>query len=183
MPSATGHVNTTYVTLLDSFGHRLAAARRRKGLEQGQLAEMIGVHPKTISRWERDKQPAELENVEQLAKVLDVRMEWLRSGSGEPQASVVSEERVFYQTARPTSPLDRLPSRAASVVRRYMEMMSVAGATNEQLDTAMRLMVDAAFNKINTRDVRSRSEEELVTDIDAAWDWIRTILRREGKRL
>ena len=34
------------------FGERLAALRKEKGMTQAQLAEIINVSNKTISRWE-----------------------------------------------------------------------------------------------------------------------------------
>jgi DNA-binding XRE family transcriptional regulator len=36
-----------------SLGKAIARAREDAGLEQEELAEMVGVHGKTISRWER----------------------------------------------------------------------------------------------------------------------------------
>lgn len=40
-------------------------------------------------------------------------------------------------------------------------------------------MMVPVYSKLNKRDVRERSEDDLITDIDAAWAWVREICERE----
>lgn len=37
----------------NTVGRRIAAARNLRGLTQARLAEVIGVHPMVVSKWER----------------------------------------------------------------------------------------------------------------------------------
>jgi hypothetical protein len=55
-----------------------------------------------------------------------------------------------------------------------------AGCTIEQIDEAERLMIDGAYNKLNARDPRERTDKEMILDIDDAWDWIKEVLGRAG---
>ena len=77
----------------------------------------------------------------------------------------------------------RLPPRAYERVLGYLQQLETVGASEQQIDEAERLMIDGAFNKLNKRDVRERSEDDFITDIDAAWEFIVFVLRREGFRL
>ena len=40
---------------MDNFGEILKEKRRECNIRQGELAEKIGVHPQTVSKWERGK--------------------------------------------------------------------------------------------------------------------------------
>lgn len=50
----------------------LAALRKKRGLSQARLAEMVGVEQPTIQRWEKGKREPDLENLKCLAEVLGV---------------------------------------------------------------------------------------------------------------
>jgi hypothetical protein len=41
-------------------------------------------------------------------------------------------------------------------------------------------MIDGAFNQLNKRDPRDRTDEEMIMDIDSAWRWIKEVLGRSG---
>jgi len=61
-----------------TFGERLVYARNKKGLNQTQLAKLIGVRPNIISRWENGKQkPYMSAKIQILIKALEVSEDWL----------------------------------------------------------------------------------------------------------
>ena len=61
-----------------TFGERLAYARKKKGLNQKQLAKLIGVTQSIISRWENGIQKPYLSTkTQKLIKVLEVSGDWL----------------------------------------------------------------------------------------------------------
>lgn len=51
---------------------RLSLLRKKRGLSQAKLAELVGVEQPTIQRWESGKRMPDLENLQMLAKVLGV---------------------------------------------------------------------------------------------------------------
>ncbi len=56
----------------NSFGERLKQLRKSKGLNQSQLAEILGVHEITVRRWELEQREPRLEDIKALAKALGI---------------------------------------------------------------------------------------------------------------
>jgi len=54
---------------------RLAQVLAARRLSQAQLAELVGVSPATVSKWQSGKQAPESEALERLASVVNVRSE------------------------------------------------------------------------------------------------------------
>lgn len=158
------------------LGERLRAARRTANLTQAEVAQRLGVHVMSVSQWERGVNVPEEARLAKLALLYGAEPASLRYG-----ATHVSRERTMY-TPNPAL-RRRLPARPYERVLGYVRQLEEAGVTEEQIDEAERLMIDGAFNKLNKRDVRERTEDELMTDIDAAWEFIAFVLRREGYKL
>lgn len=70
--------------MLNSYitGATIKSLREQKGLSQGQLAELVGVSSKAVSKWETAKGLPDITLIEPLAKALDVSV--LELMSGEP---------------------------------------------------------------------------------------------------
>lgn len=68
-----------------TLGDRLAKARRHAGLEQGEMAEKLGVSRAAVSAWENDHNKPNrgewdlLSLTARWAELTGVRLEWLRS--------------------------------------------------------------------------------------------------------
>ena len=59
--------------LLDnSFSKRLNTLRKKAGLTQGKVVDLVGVHETTIRRWENQGDTPKLEEMKALAKALNV---------------------------------------------------------------------------------------------------------------
>ena len=58
----------------EKIGSFLSDCRKEKGLTQTQLAEMLGVSDKSISRWENGKTMPDLSLYEPLCEVLDIQI-------------------------------------------------------------------------------------------------------------
>lgn len=59
-------------TLKEKFGNRLREIRKAKGYTQEQVAEKIGIEPPNISKLEKGAHFPLPENIEKIAKALDV---------------------------------------------------------------------------------------------------------------
>lgn len=59
----------------------LAALRKKRGLSQAKLAEMVGVEQPTIQRWEKGKREPDLDNLKSLATALGVTAGSLLDGT------------------------------------------------------------------------------------------------------
>lgn len=71
-----------------AFGKRLKRARQAVDLEQMEVAEYLGVHTMTVSRWERGVQAISDEIVEKLATLYGMTLEELVSGTPRPLPSL-----------------------------------------------------------------------------------------------
>lgn len=63
-----------------NFGARLKWARKRKGLSQTQLGDLVNVSHATINRYENGVSEPSIDMIKKLAEVLDVSVEFLIEG-------------------------------------------------------------------------------------------------------
>ena len=66
-----------------TFGDRVAAAREKAGMSQGQLARRIGVKKSTLVGWEQDLSEPRANRLSTLSGLLNVSMSWLLTGEGD----------------------------------------------------------------------------------------------------
>lgn len=64
----------------ETLGKRIALYRKEKGLRQDNLAEMLGVSPQAVSKWENDQTCPDISLLPQLSKILSVTVDELLSG-------------------------------------------------------------------------------------------------------
>lgn len=64
-----------------SFAERLKELRKKKGVSQGELADLIEVHFTQVSRYERGETKPNAEAMSKLAKALDTTVDYLMSGT------------------------------------------------------------------------------------------------------
>lgn len=62
---------------LDSFGKRLAAIRKRKGITQEKLADLVEVHRTYIGFIEQGKRNPSISNIYKISKALKVSLKEL----------------------------------------------------------------------------------------------------------
>lgn len=67
----------------EDFQHRLVKARSGHGWSQAELAEVSGIAPAQISRYEQGRSRPRTEVIAKLAKALAVSFEWLAEGRGD----------------------------------------------------------------------------------------------------
>ena len=71
-------------TLYASLGRRAARLRRERGWTQEKLAEVVGVEPVTISRWERGHRGMSVATLARLADALGIQLADLLDIEREP---------------------------------------------------------------------------------------------------
>ena len=69
-----------------TFGEKLQKLRRREGLSQDALAELLEVSRQAVSRWERDETMPETEKVVRISEVFHVTADYLLKDIPEPSA-------------------------------------------------------------------------------------------------
>jgi len=71
-------------------GHRLALALEYAGIGTGEMADYLGVHPQSVTRWTKGKTPVKRQTLMLWALATGVSIEWLETG----QAPSVETEPV-----------------------------------------------------------------------------------------
>ena len=69
-----------------TFAERLKELRKKKGISQADLADLIEVHFTQVSRYERGETKPNAEAMTKLAKALDTTVDYLMSGSTDDMA-------------------------------------------------------------------------------------------------
>lgn len=84
------------------LGNYIATRRKKLGMTQAKLAEKIHVTDKAISRWERGVGLPDIDNLEALAKALDVSLVSLMQGKAreENQISIREAEELVTDTIK-----------------------------------------------------------------------------------
>lgn len=62
---------------------RIREARREKGFSQNNLAVALGLHPMTVSKWERSLVTPSLETLVDIQRAMGIRKEWILTGEGD----------------------------------------------------------------------------------------------------
>ena len=84
------------------LGNYIAARRKELGMTQANLAEKIHVTDKAVSRWERGVGLPDIDNLEALAKALDVSLVSLMQGKtcDEKHISIQDAEELVTNTIK-----------------------------------------------------------------------------------
>lgn len=78
---------------MDTIGKRISEYRKKKNLKQDELAEMLGVSPQAVSKWENDLSCPDISLLSELSRILGISIDELVQGKKEePIVAIVPEE-------------------------------------------------------------------------------------------
>ncbi len=97
-----------------SFGENLQLVRKKNGLSQEELAEMLGVSRQAVSKWELEEGYPEVDKLVLLSKKLNVSLDSLLTGEN---TKAVSEEGKPSSVIRIVSPHEGVIINASKVTR------------------------------------------------------------------
>ncbi|MEO6777870.1 MAG: helix-turn-helix transcriptional regulator [Gemmatimonadaceae bacterium] len=177
---------------------RQSRERARRGgrkLTQAGLADAVGVERNTVSRWENGGMlPGDPAVVAALASALGVSADWLiggdgvggsgaADGAGESAGTRGDEFRDGVRGQYLNPAIEELPVRARAIASSYLDRLRGSGCSDVQVGAAVSLLLAGARNRLSSVPPDRRSEEDVCADLDAAWDMIVRILRRDGIRV
>ena len=77
--------------MTQTFGSRISALRKEKGMTQSALAEKMGVTDKAVSKWERDMSFPDVGSLPKLAQIFELTVDELLQGTPVPKAETAGE--------------------------------------------------------------------------------------------
>jgi transcriptional regulator with XRE-family HTH domain len=78
-----------------TLGERIREVRSRKGLNRYEFAAMLGIHPQTLFKYEKNIRTAKSDVIKKIAETFSISVEWLLSGTGDVP---VKTENPTHQT-------------------------------------------------------------------------------------
>lgn len=114
------------------FGRTLAAARRKKGLTQVELAKRMNTTSRTISYYERESKNPSLDMVKKIADVLGIRPEALldlpgKNGNG----NGTGEDVVDRNLSKKFEVAQKLPPEARAQLKKFIDTLAKANNISE----------------------------------------------------
>lgn len=76
----------------ETIGARMAALRKEKSMKQDELADIMGVSPQAVSKWENDQTYPDILLLSKLAQTLGVTVDELLNGKQQPVVRVEPPE-------------------------------------------------------------------------------------------
>ena len=77
--------------MTQTFGSRISALRKEKGMTQSALAEKMGVTDKAVSKLERDLSFPDVGSLPKLAQIFELTVDELLQGTPVPKAETAGE--------------------------------------------------------------------------------------------
>ena len=84
-----------------TLNEKIAYARKKSGLSQVDLADIMEVSRQSVSKWETGEANPEINKLSKLAEVLNVSVDWLLSEDN----SVLSDESCNNTLGKEVSPM------------------------------------------------------------------------------
>lgn len=163
-----------------NLNEKIYWCRKKAGLSQEALAEMIGVSRQSISKWETGESSPEISKLPLLAKAFQVTTDWLLSQDGIPEEAPAPEAPVTADPIPEPQPesaawpdwVENLPGFISRAVKRfgwiYGVRTAVSGLIMALFGFLMRALARTTIDKMGMGDPFFGSASQGITWYDEA---------------
>lgn len=134
---------------METFGERLERLREGKGYTQKEMAIKLGLHPSSYFKYEKDKSSPKMENLVELADILDCDLRYLIAGDG-------IDYEAEKQALKEAGAHEFLKMKCTEVVDLLCKKHKIE-ITDVKRDAAIEML----FYKAKTEDFTKMSEESV----------------------
>lgn len=131
------------------LNEKILYCRKKAGLSQVDLADLLGVSRQSVSKWETGESNPDVTKIPVLAKAFGVTADWLLSEE-EPSDSPepVPEATPVHPVSAFPEWVDNLPKGIASLIRKYGWIMGVRMAIGGAMTALIGIMARAMFKTL-----------------------------------
>lgn len=168
-----------------ALGRAIRRLRKERKWSQGELGARVGSDNVTVSRHERGVMGISMVRLREYAEAFGVSAADLLAIASRAMHTF-REEATFAYGDPPAHQVripKRLPPRVYERVHGYIGQLEDAGVSEELVEEVVRLLTQGGYNKLNARDARERTEDDVLSDMDAAWDFVCRVLDRQGVKI
>lgn len=98
---------------INTLGARIKNEREKRGWNQGELAKKVGCHVPNLSRWERDEVSPSVDTVIKFAKIFNISIDYLLTGSRALNTSLEALGNRLKEVREDLLPVSLSPSEMA----------------------------------------------------------------------
>lgn len=126
------------------LNEKILFCRKKCGLSQLDLADLLGVSRQSVSKWETGEANPEVTKIPQMAKAFGVTADWLLSNDdpSEPVEAIETPER----NADYPGWVDNLPKNIGNLIRKYGWIYGVRTAIGGAVFAGMGALARAIFH-------------------------------------
>lgn len=129
------------------LNEKIIYCRKKAGLSQLDLADLLGVSRQSVSKWETGESNPEITKIPPLAKAFGVTADWLLSEEEPEEAPCAGNPEPPAGKAYPDW-VDNLPRHIGSMIKRFGWLYGVRLAVGGVLFTAIGCIARAMFKQM-----------------------------------
>jgi transcriptional regulator with XRE-family HTH domain len=161
------------------MGDQLKTVRKAKRLKQGELADILGIHLRTYSNYERNKQTPDAGFIHNFCTTFKINYNWLFTGQGPMQmpenpAGLETKllEKIIFKIEEHLDKLDSIisPAKKAKIISILYEEALEKEDWQEQLglDRKTKCFIDLVSNEEGSISVNQSIDERIGTLVQEA---------------
>lgn len=109
---------------MSTLNERIKELRKQKGLTQSQLADMVGVSDKAVSKWEVSETNPDISLLPKLAQIFETTIDYLLTGVVQEKEIIIKSPKEILFETDDVQYLDKISDGDLNIVEMYQHKLS-----------------------------------------------------------